>query len=438
VKRAITLALAGVMVAAAGLGTNYVHAAGHQNASTTPPKLQKGVTLSLWNYFANTDPEYAAEQKVLAAFTKKTGIKVANIQNPTNAANKFQLNAPTGNAPDLIGIPHDQVAQLVSAKVLAPVPAWAYSSAEQKKYVPAAVKATTLSGHPYAMPWAIETTGLFYNKALISASAFKPAKGDKYLRWTTLLPKLQKLNDPANKKYGFVMDMDNFYYDYAFLSGTGGYVFKYVKGKGYQWQKLGLDSAAAVKAIQFYANLSETGKYKLVPTSMNTSTADGVFQAGQAAVEWTGPWNEGNFKSKNINFGFAPLPSFDGKKPMRPFSTVQVFAVNKYSKHTNEAFALLQYLTQNMQIPVFKAAGRIPVLKSDLASKTVQGNPLSKQLAAAALAADPIPNIPEMNDVWTPVANDWLQVAEGKATAQAAATASQKDVQAAIVKSHGS
>jgi arabinogalactan oligomer/maltooligosaccharide transport system substrate-binding protein len=437
VKRTITVALASLIVGAAGLGASNVRAASHQSASTTPPKLKKGVTLSLWNFFANTDPEYAAEQKVLAAFTKKTGIKVGNIQNPTNPANKFQLNAPTGNAPDLIGVPHDQVAQMVSAKVLAAIPAWAYSSTIQKKYVPAAVKATTLSGHPYAMPWAIETTGLFYNKALIPASAFKPAKGDKYVRWSTLLTKLAKLNDPANKKFGFVMDMNNFYYDYAFLSGTGGYVFKYVKGKGFQWQQLGLDSPAAVKAIKFYADLSTNGKYKLVPTSMNTATADGLFQAGQAAVEWTGPWNEGNFRAKNVNFGFAPLPSFDGKHPMRPFSTVQVFAVNKYSKNANESFALLKYLTQNMEIPVFKAAGRIPVLKSDLNSKTVQGTALSKQLAAAALAADPIPNIPEMNQVWTPVANDWLQVAEGKATAQAAAAASQKEVQAAIVKSHG-
>jgi len=437
VKRMIVGVLTMLLVSTFGLTASNVGATGRQNAGMKPPKLQKGVSLSLWNFFASTDPEYAAEQKVLAQFTKSTGIKVGNIENPTNPANKFQLNAPTGNAPDLIGVPHDQVAQMVSAKVLAPVPAWAWSTSDQKKYVPAAVKAATLSGHAYAMPWAIETTGLFYNKALISASAFKPAKGDKYLRWSTLLPRLQKLTDLGAKKYGFVMDMSNFYYDYAFLSGYGGYVFKFVKGKGYKWQNLGLDSSAAVKAVTFYANLATGGKYNLVPPSINTATADGLFQAGQAAVEWTGPWNEGNFTSKNIGFGFVPLPSFDGKHPMRPFSTVQVFAVNKYSKHANEAFALLKYLTQRMEIPVFKAAGRIPVIKSDLASKTVQGNPLSKQLGAAALAADPIPNIPEMSAVWAPTANDWAQVALGKATPQAAAQAAQRDVAAAIAKSHG-
>ncbi|MBV9278873.1 MAG: extracellular solute-binding protein [Chloroflexi bacterium] len=436
-KRSIIVALACLLVGGGGLSASGARAASHQNASTKPPKLKKNVSLSMWNFFANTDPEYAAQQGVLTALDKKYTIKVGNIQNPSNPANKFQLGAPTGNAPDLLGVPHDQVAQLVSAKVVAPVPAWAWSSADQKKYISAAVKAATLSGHPYAMPWAIETTGLFYNKALISTSAFKPAKGDKYLRWSTLLPRLQKLTDLGAQKYGFVMDMDNFYYDYAFLSGEGGYVFKYVKGKGFNWQQVGLGSSAAVKAIQFYADLSTSGKYKLVPPSINTTTADGLFQAGKAAVEWTGPWNEGNFRSKNINFGFAPLPSFDGKHPMRPFSTVQMYLVNKFSKNVNESFAALKYITQNMELPVFKAAGRIPVIKSDLASKTVQGNSLAKQLAAAALAADPIPNIPEMNAVWTPAAADWQQVALGKASAQAAAAASLKDVQSAITKMHG-
>jgi arabinogalactan oligomer/maltooligosaccharide transport system substrate-binding protein len=436
-KKHLNIAVAVVVAGAFALSASGMASASHTTAGTTPPKLNKNATLSIWNFFANTDPEYKAFSKVLAQFTKATGIKITNIQNPTNPANKFQLNAPAGSAPDLIGVPHDQIAQLVSAKVLAAVPQWAWSTAEQKTYIKAATEASTLSGHVYAMPWAIETTGLFYNKSLISASAFKPAKGDKYLRWTTLLPKLQKLTDLGAKKYGFVMDMNNFYYDYAFLSGYGGYVFKYTKGKGFSWQNLGLDSPAAVKAIQFYASLSQNGKWKLVPPTLTTPDADGLFQAGQAAVEWTGPWNEGNMAAKNINFGFNPLPSYDGKHPLRPFSTVQVYAVNQYSKNKNEAFALLRYLTRNMEIPMFKAAGRLPVIKSALNSKTVQGKALSKEIAKAALAADPIPNIPEMQQVWAPAAADWQQVAEGKATAQDAARVSAQDIKSAIAKAHG-
>lgn len=435
-KKQLNMTLAAALVVSAvGLTSANVHAAPHSQASTKPPTLKKGVTLSVWNYFGDA-PEVNAQKKVLAAFTKSTGIKIGSVANPTNSASKFQLAAPTGNAPDIIGVPHDQVAALQAAKVLYPIPAWAWPSSEKSKYLSAAVKATTISGKSYAMPWSIQTTGLFYNKKLTSAAIFKPAKGDKFLRWSTLIPRLQKLTDIPNKKYGFVMDMDNFYYEYAFLSGYGGYVFKYQKGKGYNYKLLGLNTPAGVKAVQFFADLSATGKYKLVPTSFTTGTADALFQAGLAAVEWTGPWNEGNMTARNINYGFEALPSFNGKKPNRPFSTVQVYAVNRFSKHLNEAIALVKYLTQNMQMPFFKASGQIPVLKADLHSKTVQSSALSKQLAKAALAADPIPNIPQMAQVWTPAATDWLQAAEGKASAAAAAAQAQKDAAAAIAKAN--
>jgi arabinogalactan oligomer/maltooligosaccharide transport system substrate-binding protein len=438
VRKSVHAVTAGVIALSFALASSGVHAANHTNASTTPPKLQKDVTLSIWDYFANTDPEYAAFQKVLANFTMATGVKVSTPQNPSSSNNKFQLAAPTGNAPDLIGIPHDQIAGLAAAKVLAPVPAWAWPASAQKGYIKGAVQASNVDGHTYAMPWAIETTGLFYNKALVNAkTVFKPAKGEKYLSWKTLAPRLQKLTDLPNKKFGFVMDMGNFYYDYAFLSGFGGYVFKYKAGKGFQANQLGLGSSSAVKAINLYASLAQGQKYNLVPPTFTTGDADAAFEAGQAAVEWSGPWNKGNYTAKNINFGFQPLPSVDGKHRMRPFSTVQVYAVNKFSKHPNEAFALLKYISANMELPLFKAAGRIPVIKADLNSKTVQKDPLSKSLAAAALAAAPIPGIPEMNAVWTPAGTDWQQVAEGKASAAAAAAQSQKDVAAAIAKLNG-
>jgi arabinogalactan oligomer / maltooligosaccharide transport system substrate-binding protein len=440
-RKPFHIGIASAVVLSFGLATSGAQAAkpaNHASATAKPPKLKKGITLNVWNIFANSDPEYKAFLKVLAAFTKKTGIKVIAANTPASNSNgKFQLAAPAGNGPDLIGLNHDQVAPLAAAKVLATIPTWAWSKAGQKAYIPGAVQASAASGHIVAMPWSIVTTGLFYNKSLISASAFKPAKGDKYLRWSKLLPKLEKLNDPANKKYGFLMDMNNFYYDYAFLSGYGGYVFKFKKGKGFDPTQLGLNSSAAVKAIKFYADLSQAGKYKLVPPTMDTNTADGLFEAGSSAVEWSGPWNEGNYRAKNINFGFAPLPSFDGKHPLRPFSTVEVYSVNKFSKHLNESFALLKYISQNMELPLFKAAGRIPVIKKDFQSKAVQRDPLAKQLASAALSAAPIPGIPEMAQVWAPVASDWQQVAMGKATAAAAASQSEKDVKAAIAKAHG-
>lgn len=414
-----------------------VSAANHLGASTKPPKLQKGVTLTIWDFFGNGSSERATEESVIKQWEKISGDHVNTPQNPSNTNTKMCVSAPTGNGPDIIGVPHDQVSVMVKCDVLSAVPAWAWPPTEQNKFIKAARQAVTLYGKVYAMPWAIETTGLFYNKALISSSAFKPAAGQKYLTWQKLISTVRPKTDLSANKLGIAWDPSALYFDYAVISGDGGYVFKYVKGKGFQWQNIGLDNAGAIKAITFLKDLTTTGKYKLIPSTMTSSIALGLFTTGKLAVYLTGPWDEQNFQKANISFGFAPDPSLDGKHPAHPFSGVQVYSLNKYSKHPNEAASLLSYLTTHMQLPEFKSSGRIPVINSLLKSKTVAADAVAAGLGRAALAASPMPNIPEMNQVWTPYGNALAQVMQGKATPAAAAHAAVKQIKADIVKAHG-
>lgn len=411
-------------------------AAGHTGASTTPPKLKTGITLSMWDYFGTGSSERATEQKIINQWAKATHNTVTTPQHPDSSNTKMCVGAPTGNAPDLIGVPHDQVSVMVKCGVVAPVPAWAWTPAQKKTYVKAGLQAVTLSGKVYAMPWAIETTGLFYNKALISSSAFKPASGNKYLKWSSLIKVLESKTDLSAGKPGIGWDIGNLYHDYAFMSGNGGYVFKYSK-KGFDYRNIGLDNAGAIKGINFIKNLTTNGTYKLMPDSMTGSTALGLFTTGKLPVYLTGPWDEQNFQKANLNVGFAPDPSFDGTHPSHPFSGVQVYAINKYSQHPNEAASLLSYLTSHMQIPMFKSSGRIPVITKLLKSKTVAQDPLATGLGKAALAAQPMPNIPEMNQVWTPMGNALSLAIKNKASAADAARAAVTQIKADIAKAHG-
>lgn len=421
-----------------GVSAAPTSAATRGNAATTPPKLKKGVTLTVWDYFCTsgqtTCPERDTEVKVIKQWEKLTGVKVKFPTNPDNHDNKMCTAGPAKQGADIIGGPHNEMGPMVACKVISPIPAWAWTPAQKKTYIKAAVQSTTINGKSYSMPWAIETTGLFYNKALMKASDFKPAKGKKYLTWSKLIKTFQGLNVSGGLPFGW--DQANFYFDYAFISGNGGYVFKYTK-KGYDWKKIGLDTSGAVKGIQFIGDLNENGKYKLYPASMNDSTASGLFTAGKLGAYYTGPWNEANFGKANVNYGFAPLPSFDGKRPSRPFSGLQVFALNAFSPNKNEAASLISYLTSHMQGPEFKTSGRIPVIKKVLNSKTVQRDPVAKGLAKAALAASPMPNIAEMNQVWGPMGTAIGDVVQGKATASAAAKAAVAQIKSDIQKAHG-
>lgn len=440
-KKYVHLAAALLLASSVGLMSMKVSAAGHVDASSKP-KLHKGITLTIEDFFDSAkknDPGRLAMERVARAWATHTHNHVRFAGHPNDLQKKMCLDAPAGNGPDLIGVPHDQVSQMTQCKVLAPVPAWAWSPSLQKKYIKAALQGTKLSGKYYAMPWAIETTGLWYNKALIAASAFKTS-GKKPLAWSKLIPRLQRLTDPGAGRYGLGWKVDDFYFSYAAIANTGGYVFKYTR-RGFDYNKIGLDSQGAIKGIRFLRDMSTAGKYKLVPTSFlgsnGYSQQESLFDSGKLAVWLTGPWAKENMVKGGVNFGFAPVPSIDGKHPAHPFSGLQVFSVNAFSKNKNESLDLLSYMTQRMQLPEFKTQGRIPVLKSVLNSRTVQGDPVSRGLAAAALSAVPMPNIPEMGVVWDPMAKALTLVAKGSLDPAAAAHEAVSAIRQGITKSHG-
>ena len=428
---------ASVLIAGSlALGMASVSEAGHTPASATPPKLHAGVTIHVGDYWtaAKDDPNRAIVARLAKIWQKKTGVNVV-LDGPFSR-DKFLTAAPAGQAPDLIGVPHDQVATLETGKTLAPVPAWAWTPAEKKLYIRAAIQATILAGKTYSMPWSIETTGLFYNKALVPASFFKPKAGKKYVTWAQVIAKSRSMTDQANNTFGIAWDITNFYFSYAIVSESGGYVFKYTK-KGYDWKKIGLDTSGAIHGFQFLRDLTTQGKYKLMPDSITYDTASGLFRQGKLAFWLTGPWEQAAMKKANINFGFTPVPSMDGKHASHPFSGVQVFAVNAFSSHKNEAFAFLSYITRAMQLPEFRGAGLIPVLKSAINSKAVQHDPIARGLSQAALGAQPMPNIPEMQQVWPPMATALSSLVKGQVSASGAAHIAVQTIQADIAKAHG-
>jgi arabinogalactan oligomer/maltooligosaccharide transport system substrate-binding protein len=338
------------------------------------------------------------------------------------------------NAPDIIDGTHDQMGPLEACHVLAPVPAWAWPASSQRQYIAGVVKASTIAGTLYSMPWGAQTTGIFYNAALIGAGFFKPAKGDRYLRWSALIAKAQGLTKRGIS--GYVQPFELFY-NYAFLRAFGGYVFGYTR-TGFNYRDIGLATPGAIAGLRFLKDLSTDGKYKLVPPSMDQPTAERLFGSGQAAMLLDGPWEGQSLAGTSVHYGFVPLSSIDGVHPMHPFMTYYVEAVNAYSKHKNEAFSLLAYLTRRVQ--QFDAGGNtpvIPVLEKLLRSQIRHADLFTAGEAAAVATGDPMPNIPEMDQVWVPTDAAIQSVVDGRVSADAAAHTAVAEIQAAIAKEHG-
>ena len=205
---------------------------------------------------------------------------------------KYPLAARGGRGPDVIQFPHDNLGRFAAAGVIGSSPSG--FAIDKALYAPVATQAITYKGKVWGLPIARETTFLFYNKALIA----QPPK-----TWTQLIAAAKKLT--SGEQYGFLWAPADFYYDYAFIGGYGGFVFQSTKN-GFNGRRLGLATPGAIAGFQLIQDLVQ--KHKLVPATTNYDIMDGKFGSGQAAMIINGPWGVQNYASKKINFGVAPLP----------------------------------------------------------------------------------------------------------------------------------
>lgn len=410
----VAAAVCSLAVASTGI------AAPRPGASVHPPKLERGVTVYVWDQFSNAknDRSRAALQRVVAGWEERTGDKVDLVGNGGSAAYDLCSTAHSGKAPDLVSVAHEQISTLLACHVLRPVPAWAWSSLAQRGYIPAATSAPRFAGQEWAMPWSITMPVLYYNRSLVPSSFF--ARGS--VSWSRVAKLAKRLTNHKKGIDGLVWDSTNFYLDYGLLSASGGYVFPTNK-TGFDARRLGVDSRGAIAGLTLLRNLSTAGRYKLVSPRVTDPFALSLFANGKAAMYLGRSSNTAYLEAflkqlhRTYTFGTAPMPSV-GRRPARPLADVQVFVANRYSGHPKEAMSLLSYMTARMQGPEYRAAGWIPVLRSDLAAIRA---PIDRGLAEEAPYADAVPNVAQMNVVWGPMNQAVAAIVKGKESPAGAA-----------------
>jgi arabinogalactan oligomer/maltooligosaccharide transport system substrate-binding protein len=399
-----------------------VVAAGALLASATLPSMaapaRAGASLLVYTHL--TVPEGKVIQQLANQWAAKTGntVKVINDQSSFQA---FSTLARSGKGPDIMfGLPADNIGTFQLAGLLSPVPS---GTVNLSSYVPGALPAVSFGGQQFAVPLMLDTYTLVYNKQLVPT----PPK-----TFDDLIAIAKKFPNAKGQNYGFLYDITNFYYSYAFIKGFGGYVFKQ-NGASLDTSDIGLGNAGTINALTFFQTLVQ--KDKLIPPDINYNIASGLFQKGQLGMFIDGDWDiAANEKALGSNFAAAPLPLLPGGLQPHPFAGIQVGFVSAFSHHQDLSWQLIKYLLPIFSTPDFKAAGRLPALKSALAAPAIQGDPIYSAYAKTALSGDPLPNVPEMSTVWTPGANAITLVISGKETPQAAAANMVKQIKQGIAQ----
>jgi arabinogalactan oligomer / maltooligosaccharide transport system substrate-binding protein len=392
--------------------------------SSVVPVHAAGITLNLDTHMVKA--EAAVLQTLANKWAASNNATVKVTDNPTGGFTQFATLAHSGKGPDLeVGIPDDVAGPFQLAGLLAPVPAGQFKPSD---YVPGAVAAVDYSGKAYGVPFDLDTYALVYNKALVPTAP---------KTMESVVTTAAKFANTKGKNYGFLFDPTNLYFSYAYIRAEGGYIFKQ-NGASVDTSNIGLATPGAIKAYTFFQSLVTK---KIIPPSIQTSAnagiVQGLFQKGQLGMWIDGDWDiAANGKALGANFGAAPLPTLDGQTP-HPFAGVQIGFVSAFSHNQAAAWSLMKYLQPIFPYADFKADGRIPARVADLNLKALKSDPVFSAYINSALNGDPLPNLPQMGQVWTPASNNIDLVLTGKETPAAAATTMVTQIKKGIAQMGG-
>ncbi|HEY8426159.1 MAG TPA: maltose/maltodextrin ABC transporter substrate-binding protein MalE [Limnochordales bacterium] len=296
----------------------------------------------------------------------------------------LQVTGPAGTGPDIIVGAHDWLGQLVVNGLLEPID----FQGREDEFIPVTLEAFTWDGKVYGLPYAFESIGLIYNKALVPSP---PATFEE------LIQIAKTLTNKSQGRYGFALPMPDPYHTFPLMSAGGGYVFGERDGV-LDPLDIGLNNEGAVAGLELFRRMLHDEQ--IMPLGVDYNAMAPLFHQGKLAMMLTGPWAFADAKKAGIDFGFAPVPSIGGK-PARPFVGVQGFMISAFSKNKllAQTFLLDYVATEETMKALFDQDPRPPAYIPT--SRAVSSDPLIAGVTAAASQGIPMPAIPEMASVWT-------------------------------------
>ena len=363
-------------------------------------------TLTVWSHLS-TD-EVNALRKVAEKWGDDNNCKVKVVED-TGEMQAAITALQSSKGPDVyFGLAHDNLGTYQKAKVLAEVPS-DYGIGKDDYVSENAVDAVTINGKQYAVPLAVECVALFYNKDNVKEA-----------------PKtMEEVIDSGKFKF----EATNFYTAFGFLSANGGYVFKDNSGT-LDPTDIGLGNDGAKKGYEALLKFNKKDA-KNAANDITDDIAKQAFTSGETNYYISGPWSVSDVTGAGINLGVCPLPTLNGKA-MKPFMGVQAAFVSSKSKEQDLSFKLLKYLQENTTDILIEKGSRLPALASAEKSEAFKENEYSKYFLEASKVAVPMPNIPEVQAMWTPGGDNLKALLAGSQTADETCTKIAKEVKEGI------
>jgi multiple sugar transport system substrate-binding protein len=380
-----------------------------------------GVTLQFAKAPFGTD-EKDVIAKLLAPFTKATGIKVVHTVVPwntegatyaTNYAGPNPYDVSYQTSTDLTGLGTKGVLEVLNTSKWLNAPSFASTKA---KFIPATLQKSTYQGKLYGLPCIIGGTVIYFNKDLLGkAGVANIPRTETELAAAAL--KVQKLGGGVWGHQVPLTDKDfTWYFLYHGLHNRG------IDIISRDQSKVTFNDPRAANALQFYADLVNKWKVQAPVGQYDREAGVSLFKAGRIGFLHDEPLRLSVFNGEKLPFkwDFVQPMGAAGKRTI--FSTTGHWVMAAKSANQGAAWELVKFLSSPAFAGPFGAHYGWAPVRSDV--DTSKGDPQVKRVNGYVLSSwDGLPTGPKMAQ---------LTDVYGQAI-EAAATGS-KSVKAALAK----
>ena len=325
-------------------------------AQARPESGKATTTLTLW--IMNNGPEPVADMNwILAPFEQQSGINVnvqlvgwdVQYQRITNAA-------ISGEGPDVTQAGTTQVPYFAALNGFDNLASRVNRIGGKKAYAPGVWATTQLAGRSgvWSVPWFTEARTIYYRKDVYKRAGVNPQTA--FRNWTTFRAALLKLHTVKSVNGKPIMPFgqpgktawDLVHHIMPFVWGAGG---RELAGS----KRSAIDSQQAIRGVKYFADLVPSGVFLKSSLEKNAPQVEEQFKGGQIATWIGGPWvlatvNRADdtawVPAARRNVGVAQMPVGPTGK-FYTFVGGSNLMVFKSSKHKEEAFRLIQYLSRD-------------------------------------------------------------------------------------------
>jgi multiple sugar transport system substrate-binding protein len=351
----IAAAMLALVVAACG-SSDDEQSSGGSSTQAAQPTLQKGSTIRLW--VMNNGPQPVKDtQRIVRGFEQQTGVNVkVELVGWDVQFDRIRNAAVSGGGPDVTQAGTTQVPFFAALGGFGDLTDRIKDVGGKGAYAPGIWQTTQLAGQngTYAVPWFTEARAIYYRKDVLEKAGVDPATAFK--DWKAFETTLQTIKDkvptiggkpiqpfgsPGKKAFDLVHHVMPFVWDAggAELSPDD--------------KKSTIDSPQSQQGVSFVASLIRKGLYDKSMLERDGTQVENQFKGGRLAVWIGGPWVLGSVERKDDsnwvqaarrNVGVAPMPAGPSGKGFT-FVGGSNLMMFKSTKHPNEAWALMKYLS---------------------------------------------------------------------------------------------